>query len=220
MNHKFSITQSYLLIFFISFVISIVGATYAYFAVTKNNSTSISGDAAMINLNLIVKKILPIENSSGYIVPQKASSLANAMNSGCVDNNNNIVCQVYSVNIKNNSTASVVLDGKISFFGNEQMSSDIISTMPNLKWKLIQSFDENNVTNSVLGNSSINNASSSGGVFSDNLTLSFNQDVKYYLIVWVNEINGVQYDLNSSFYGKVSFIASNGNGVTANFVGY
>ena len=221
MKNKMSITQGYLLIFLMAFVISIAGATYAYFAVTKSNTTSISGDAAMINLNLSVRKILPLENSSnGYIVPQRSGTLANAMNGSCVDSNNNIVCQVYSVTIRNNSTASVMLDGKIYFFSDEQMQSNISTAMPNLKWKLVESFDEETISNSVLGNASINSASSGGGIFSDDLLLSSNQEGKFYLIVWVNETNSSQTDLNSTFYGKVSFIASNGSGVTASFVGY
>ena len=219
MNNKISLTNRYLIIFVIVFCISVIGATYAYFSATSSNTTAIDGNAAMINLTLGVRRVLPQDdNNTNVIVPQIAgSALSTALKSSCVDSNRNVVCQVYKVTIKNNSTANVVLNGKIYFFGDQQLTQNIINYTPNLKWKLVEAVDESNISNSSLGNAAVNNATSSGGLFVSDLSLLSQQENSYYLIIWVNETNTGQSDDDSTFYGKVEFLAANGNGVTASF---
>lgn len=219
MKKKSVSLKTFLIILIIVFFFSVVGSTYAYFYFSQSNETAISGNAAMINLTLRVNKILPINdnNSTGVMVPQKEAALSSALTSSCIDGNNNIVCQVYSVYIKNNSTANVVINGNIYFFGDANLVRDVSSDMPNLKWRLVDFVDENNLSNSVLGNNESNAATSSEGLFARELSLDSNQERTYYLIVWVNEININQSDAYKSFFGKVEFLSSNGSGVTATF---
>lgn len=211
--------KMFLVILIMVFFFSVVISTYAYFYFLQSNETSISGNAAMINLTLRVNRVLPVSdsNNTGVMVPQKQSALSSALTSSCIDDNNNIVCHVYSVYIKNNSTANVVVNGNIYFFGDASLVNNISSSMPNLKWRLVDFVDENNISNSVLGNNESNIASSSEGLFAKELSLNSNQERTYYLIVWVNEVNTNQSDADKSFFGRVEFLSSNGSGVTATF---
>lgn len=192
------------------------GATFAYFAVGATNNNVITGTAATVNLTLNVTKTLPTKTNNGVIVPQKSTTatsnepLQNALTGGCVDANNNIVCQVYTVTITNTSTATVVLKGLVSFYTNTGLTA--FSGMPNLKWKTITS------TTSVGSTStSDKTASMTATSFVDSVSLvPSTGTATYYLIVWINETGAAQTD-TGTFYGKIEFVSSNGTGVTSTF---
>ncbi len=220
---KTQLTITIVLILFFS----ITGATYAYFAISATNNNTITGTAATVNLTLNVTKIFPTSSSSntGAIVPQLSvsestnSPLSNALKNGCVDANSNVVCQVYHISIENQGgTATQVVDGKVSFYGNSAMTTDVKTTMPNLKWKLIDSVDATTPANSVLGTNEDNAATSTAVKFVSNLTLATADKYEYDMIVWINETNVNQpTDVGKTFYGKIQFDSSNGTGVTSTF---
>ena len=212
------ISFRYLLIFIVAFCISIISATYAYFAFSMSNNNSISGDAAIVSMNLNVRKVFPNNESAGMVPQLSGNALEMALKQGCVDDNNNTICQVYNIYVKNNGSSTVTVDGSISFFSDINFTEDASINMPNLKWMLVSSVDEVNSTNSVLGNGTVRAANSSGLKFDTNLKLGSNAEKNYYIIIWVNEVDYVQNDQGHNFYGKVDFISSNGNGVTATFV--
>lgn len=220
---KFQFFATLILILFLS----VTGSTYAYFAFSATNNT-INGEAATVNLDLNVTKIFPTANSdnTGVMVPQLSVSgntntpLASALKNGCVDGNNNIICQVYKINIQNiNGTASQVVDGSVAFYGDAAMTSDVSSTMPNLRWKLISSVDETTPSNSVLGtNEDLVADANDDNVFADNVTMIVGNEENYYMIIWINETREEQpTDEGNSFFTKISFESSNGTGVTSNF---
>ena len=170
----------------------------------------------MINLTLNVNKILPQEN--GKIVPQLPNrALENAIKNNCVDDNDNVVCQVYKISITNGSSATVIVDGKMSFYGDDNLTVNLSDIIPHMKWMLISSFDENNISTTNLGSDSIKNADSSNRNFVSNVSISPSGIENYYVVVWLNEEGSEQSGQNQTFRGKVSFIASNGSGVTATF---
>lgn len=226
---KLQLSITLILILFIC----VTGATYAYFAISATNNNTITGNAATVNLTLNVEKVFPKETSenTGVIVPQLSTSgsatspLANALKSECVDANENVVCQLYKITIENKGgTATQVVDGAVSFFGNSTMTTDITTTMPNLKWKLIESVDTATPTNSKLGTNSDNTANSTDTNFISNLTLSTNVSKNYYMIIWINETRNDQpIDVTTdpenpnTFYGKIEFTSTNGTGVTSTF---
>lgn len=228
MKHKQNVTKMQLTVTLILILFfSITSATYAYFAISATNNNTITGSAATVNLTLSVTKIFPTSSSTntGVMVPQlsvsgsSTSPLANALKGGCVDNNANVVCQVYKITIQNvGGTATQVVDGKVFFYGNSAMTTDVHTTMPNLKWKLITSVDATTPTNSVLGTNEDQEANSSDNKFVSSLTLATNDTFDYYMIVWINETNADQpTDKGKTFYGKIQFDSSNGTGVTSTF---
>lgn len=220
---KIQLTISLVLI--LSFCVT--GATYAYYTATASNNV-LTGNMATVNLTLNVDKIFPTASSenTGVMVPQLSTSgssnspLASALKSGCVDANENVVCQVYKINIQNiGGTTTQVVDGKIYFYGNPELTADAGVTLPNLRWKQITSADALIPTNSVLGtNVDLVADADEDNVFADDVTLKTNDSIDYYMIIWVNETNNDQtIDEGNSFYTKVTFDSSNGTGVTATF---
>lgn len=204
---------------------SVLGSTLAYFAVAGSDQETLTGNMATVNLELDVEGVLPVKESTGVMVPQKSvsgsssSALASALKNGCVDDNKNVVCQVYKFTITNDGgSATEIVDGSISFYANQEMTESSSIKMPNLKWKLITSVDTVNNSNSVLGTNMDNAASGTPTKFVQNVSLSTNDTESYYMIIWFNEIDNDQIDKSNTFYGKVQFNSSNGTGVTAQFV--
>lgn len=202
--------------------LSVTGATYAYFAISATNNT-ITGTAATVNLTLDVTKVFPTstswESSTKVMVPQLSSALSKALKSGCVDDNNNVVCQVYHINVQNiGGTATQVVDGWVSFYSNPAMTADVASAMPNLKWKLITSANATTPSSSVLGNNDDLAANANENVFANDLIMATGANENYYMIVWIDETNEDQpTDEGKTFYGKIEFASSNGTGVTSTF---
>lgn len=207
---------------------SVTGATFAYFAVSAEDTNTITGNAATVNLTLDVNRVFPTSTSAntGVMVPQlsvsgsNSSPLSNALKSGCVDGNGNVVCQVYKIDIANIGGSAVqVVDGFISFYGNTSLTTDVSVTMPSLRWKLISSININTPSSSVLGTDVDKVANFNDNVFADDITLGTNDSETYYIIIWVNETTYDQpTDEGKSFYAKIGFNSSNGTGVTSTFV--
>ena len=82
---------------------------------------------------------------------------------------------------------------------------------------LISSFDEEDIENAVLGDSAMNNVTSTRTNFDSNVEISANGNKVYYIVLWVNEIGNEQEGYSQLFFGDVSFTASNGMGITASF---
>ena len=204
--------------------LTVVSSTYAYYYYAADNRNTITGNMATVNLDLEVTMLLPTKESTSVMVPQKSTSgnnssaLSTALKNGCVDDNKNIVCQVYRIRIKNDGgTATEIVDGSISFYANREMTDSSSTKMPNLKWKLITSVDTTNNNNSILGTNIDNAASGTPAKFAEDIRLETNDVVPFYMIIWFNETNNDQIDQDNTFYGKVSFESSNGTGVTATF---
>lgn len=204
---------------------STLGASYAYFAFDASDATTLTGDAATVDLTLDVDRVFPTTvEDKGNMVPQQSvsgsntSPLSTALKSGCVDDNNNAVCHVYRIHIKNDGgTATEVVDGEVSFYADNALTINSYTTMPNLRWKLVESVDTSTLTNSVLGTKTDNTASSTSVKFISNVTLPTNKEYTYYMIVWFNETGSNQIDQGNTFYGMIEFLSSNGTGVTATF---
>ncbi len=176
----------------------IIGGTYAYYALTASNN-SIAGTAGEADLSLEVVDQYP--NNEEYLVPQLEQGLETAISSNynCVDDNNNTVCQVYSIKITNTGTATVKINGTITF-GN-------IDKMPNLKWRLIQ--DKN-----TYGNYSSHYASLDDARFDSDLTLRKGASKTYYMVIWIDEVDKNQPD-TGKYNATIDFSSSNGTGVTS-----
>ena len=92
-----------LIVLIATLMLGTTGATYAYFALTATNSSTITGTAATTSLELTVTQAALKSGNTGVMVPQKEAALATAMNSTnkCVDGNNNVICKVYTITVTN-----------------------------------------------------------------------------------------------------------------------
>ena len=206
---------TFTLILVLVLMVTTTGGTYAYFALSATNSTTVTGTAATASLQLTVSEKAPNgKTSTGVLVPQLETYLGSAMNGTnlCVDGNTNIVCKVYEIKIENKSSAAVKLDGYITF----AHSADVISNgslatkaMPNLKWR--------RTTNATtLGSNTTQDASviTRQSLISNVSLAKTNGSQTYYIVIWINETNSAQND-NGTFTATIEFEGDDGRGITS-----
>ena len=206
--------KNFFVFFFIILLLMflVTSGTYAYLFYTTSNNSIISGNMGKVDLELEVIRILPEKKSVNSSLLFKFDELASNLNKGCIDPENEYsLCQLYKINLKNKSGGvNVRLKGGLSFNN---------SNMPNLSWILLgNSYSSSvNYTKEMLGNT-FNIASSNYVSFVDDYLLMNDNEETFYILIWINEINEIQYD-SGSYSGIVRFEDSNGNGVSAEFRG-
>lgn len=198
------------ILFILVLIIAVVGGTYAYFQSRDENNNSIQGGTASApDLDLTVTKLstgasenlIPLDNdvvsltsaAKGY----NFTGTSYDKTKSCIDKNGYSVCQVYEIKIKNNSTATVVLNGGVTKLeGNET---------PNIACAVMES------SISVKNNATCVTSTS----LANNEKFAPNDEKQYYIIVYINNLHIQQYD-TGDFFGTISFSSING-GVTADF---
>lgn len=209
-------------------IVSVTGSTFAYFAlsVTSNSEQQITGETAAGGAGALQLTVTPstlggtanesLTKSNKY-VPQLESALGTAISAtnGCIDGNGNTVCRVYTINIKNTGSATVVVNGTINFTAYNPT---------NIKWKRIQDAttvgsvgtatlaanQENDLTTGTQCTASVNTGCT-------NVTLAPNGEENYYIVVWLDEINSDQTDTdaNQTFNANITFSANGGGKLTS-----
>lgn len=178
-------------------IISIVGYTYSYLQITVSNDTSITGTAASVSLSLEVNKLAPDINKP--LVPQLDSAIASAVvgtQGNCVDDNENVVCQVYEAVVKNESNVGIIVNGTLELnAGNNS----------NLKWAIIDSYSDGMTSKpNLVGNIKTYLETE----ITTNETYNAKEEKTYYIVVWISEQSTVQTD-TGHFTGTITFNDSN-----------
>ncbi len=190
-NIKHYIKSKWLIIFeifCILIIIGIIGYTYSFFTATVTDSVTIRGEAASLNLSLTVTKMSPSNNNG--LIPQLDDYITNAVigrNGSCIDDNNNNVCQVYKITLKNNSAVTVYVNGTLTLNAKNN---------PNLKWAMISGTTNPTLTSSINTHTFV--------TLTENELYNANQQKDYYIVLWISETGGLQTD-NGIFNGVVKF---------------
>ena len=190
-NIKHYIKSKWLIIFeifCILIIIGIIGYTYSFFTATVTDSVTIRGEAASMNLNLTVTKLAP--NNTKGLIPQLDDYITSAVigrNGSCIDDNNNNVCQVYKITLKNNSAVTVYVNGTLTLNAKNN---------PNLKWAMISGTTNPTLTSSINTHTFV--------TLTENELYNANQQKDYYIVLWISETGGLQTD-NGIFNGVVKF---------------
>lgn len=213
-----------LMVLIIFLMIFTTSATYAYLAVDARDTSTISGNVASAGLTLSVTRIAPTEeklnSSTRIMVPQLNKSLESAINdtNKCIDNNHNVVCQIYKIDITNVGTSSVNLRGSVFF--------DFSDNFDNLYWTKLDgpnTLGENTIYKATTNSrANYNIVDYTNATLVNNLSLvgtdrPGNKSTTYYIVVWINEVNYVQNNIDSGTWTmNVSFDDANGNkGITS-----
>lgn len=122
------------------FVVSVTGATFAYYTATETYNGTIGGNMATITFNLMVDKKTDVDtvNNRGLIpmtnsMVQKA--VTNASGNGiCLDDNINAACQIYKITVNNTGSASLFLDGYVSLAGGSGSPTDYTTSPTTMRW--------------------------------------------------------------------------------------
>lgn len=120
-------------------IITIVGATYAYYTATDNVDDIIGGNMATINFDVTITKKTTVDDIKGGLIPMTNSmvqkAVSNASGNGiCVDDNNNAVCQVYKITVTNTGSASMFVDGYVTLTGGSGVSTDVATATTTMRW--------------------------------------------------------------------------------------
>lgn len=197
------------ILFVIILILIVVGGTYAYFQARSEDDGIRGGTATAPDLELTINKLsisavanlIPLDNDvDSLTAAAKGYNFSGTTfdnTRSCIDKNGYSVCQVYEVKIKNNSTASVVLNGGVT---------------------KLEGKDTPNVACAVMdSNISVTNNSSclSNTAFANNVKFNSGDEKTYYMLVYINNLHVEQYD-KGDFFGTVVFSGTNG-GVTAEF---
>ena len=172
-------------------MISMIGYTYSFFQVEISNTGVISGEVSSVNLQLTVTKVAP--SSTKKLIPQLDSAITKAVvgrNGSCIDDNNNAVCQVYKITLKNASSSTVEVDGYVELNAGNN---------PNLKWAQVSG--DGSATEPTL--ESAVNAYSTTTLTTKEL-YQVSETKNYYIVVWISETGYAQMD-SGQFTGVVRF---------------
>ena len=93
----------------LTLMLSIVGATFAYFTATASNNATITGNAATVTFSVDVTKMTTVDVERGGLIPMSNNMMEQALTKNanvegkgfCVDDNGNAVCQVYKITVVN-----------------------------------------------------------------------------------------------------------------------
>ena len=133
----------YTLIGILTLIVSITGATFAYFTATASAGENlITGNMASSTFRLNVEKVTDVDETKGGLIPMTNSMVERALvanaadaNKGiCVDDNSNAVCQVYKITVENTGTTSMFLDGYVVLTGGSGQPTDDSSSPTTMRW--------------------------------------------------------------------------------------
>lgn len=197
----------YIVVGILVFFVVVIGATFAYYAFSATNNTTVKGEVGKVNLSLTVTKALPNKSGTDDILVTPFSELASNLNAKCASDEY-ATCQLYKITLQNNSTGvNTKVKGSVSFNN---------TTAPNLSWVYLDTYDSSKTyAASDLG--TMNTASSEFATFKTEELINSGNSRDFYLLVWVNESEEEQTD-EGSYSGTIKFEDSNGNGVTSTFI--
>ena len=109
-------------------MVAIMGATFAYFTATAENTATIGGNMATVGMDVVITKMTKVDETKGGLIPMSNNMIEQAINKAsnqiCVDDNGNAVCQIYKITVTNESSVSMFVDGYVTLSGGSGVSVD------------------------------------------------------------------------------------------------
>ena len=202
-------------------VVAIIGATFAYFTATAEDTNTIQGEAANTGLSLEVTHLST--GAVGGLIPLNTTDLQKAVTGDtaatgdpktCLDSNNNSICQIYSIKVINegNSIAAVTgtLDLQAVPYQGVEEEEEQQSSFANLKWQVL--------TDSTTVNPDATSYGIGENPIASNVTLNAEGDQTFYVVIWIDNLNEAQNSADyGHFNGSVAFNSADGSGISATF---
>ena len=202
-------------------VVAIIGATFAYFTATAEDTNTIQGEAANTGLSLEVTHLST--GAVGGLIPLNTTDLQKAVTGDtaatgdpktCLDSNNNSICQIYSIKVINegNSIAAVTgtLDLQAVPYQGVEEEEEQQSSFANLKWQVL--------TDSTTVNTGATSYGIGENPIASNVTLNAEGDQTFYVVIWIDNLNEAQNSADyGHFNGSVAFNSADGSGISATF---
>ena len=202
-------------------VVAIIGATFAYFTATAEDTNTIQGEAANTGLSLEVTHLST--GAVGGLIPLNTTDLQKAVTGDtaatgdpktCLDSKNNSICQIYSIKVINegNSIAAVTgtLDLQAVPYQGVEEEEEQQSSFANLKWQVL--------TDSTTVNPGATSYGIGENPIASNVTLNAEGDQTFYVVIWIDNLNEAQNSADyGHFNGSVAFNSADGSGISATF---
>lgn len=209
-NNTKKIVLSIIVVLFIVFLA--IGGTFAFYSASQSNNNTMKGSTYSFDTDLTLRTV-----TNPGLVPTSDSIIITSLNSAnsCISVDNNGICNIYEITLKNNASVAETFKGKI------KTGSGTTYTTNHLKYQLYtlsgstysSVSDASNLSSTA---NSVNNFTSSSNDLS--ITISGNQTQKYYLVIWLSDIGANQLeDANKKYYGTVEFMLDSGETLTADF---
>ena len=229
----------------ILFLVVFITGTYAYFAAQATSGNVINGETAVVSFGLSLEKVTDADVVKDGVIPMDDMYAPFAAKNLCYDEIDNAVCQIYKISITNTGNTNMFLDGylnlklvndddemrflKLYFDGDNYCTSeDCVDAVENC----IENIEtcESNLNQFILQNVKTGISLEEKETFSreDDVDSLLTEDeyietgeTKFiYVMVWIHNLDEEQDDLQgvqNVFHGKVTFLSSEGNEVTAIF---
>ena len=137
-NERKNANIIYAVIGVLTLMITVTGATFAYYTANQTVNNKITGNMATVTFGLTVTKKTSADQTAGLIpmtnsMVQKA--VTNASGKGiCVDDNGNAVCQIYKIVAVNSGSSSMFVDGYVTLTGGSGSPTDYPSSPTTMRW--------------------------------------------------------------------------------------
>lgn len=208
----------------LTLIVAIVGATFAYFSTQVNSANeSVNLTSYQFATSLAFKEVYPTKEHKALIpLDSKAKNgeityLDKALSEGCVDAKGYQVCAVYEAALTNTAD-DVVLTPSFDVTTNEfvnETNSNVYALLAAANGvdevPTAFTYNRENATNVIAAKNALTYNGQS------TITVSNGQTAKYYLIVWLENLEESQPDMNKTLKGQITFSSEGGAQLKATF---
>ena len=214
MNNNFTKTITITLLV-MGAIFTAIGSTFAYFSgQVSSNANAISGKTYKFDVKLNITS-----EKSGNLIPVVDTLITETLNSThvCTDTRGYGLCSIYKLNLSNTGEAQT-MTGYITTLSTTYTSN-------NLKYQLYtKSGSTYSSASDIKALPIVTNATSDFSLNSNNINVALNDGTSsaystdYYLVIWLSDPGtNQQVDSNKTYNGKITFVSTNGDTVSANF---
>ena len=208
----------------LTLIVAIVGATFAYFSTQVNSANeSVNINSYQFATSLAFKEVYPTKEHKALIpLDSKATNgdttyLAKALSEGCVDAKGYQVCAVYEAALTNTAD-DVVLTPSFDVTTNEfvnETNSNVYALLATANGvdevPTAFTYKRENATNVIAAKNALTYNGQS------TITVTSGQTAKYYLILWLENLDESQPDMNKTLKGQITFSSEGGAQLKAEF---
>ena len=208
----------------LTLIVAIVGATFAYFSTQVNSAAdSVNITSYQFATSLAFKEVYPTKEHKALIpLDSKAKNgeityLDKALSEGCVDAKGYQVCAVYEAALTNTADDVVLtpsFDVTTNEFVNENNSNVyalLAAANGSEETPTAFTYNRENATNVIAAKNALTYNGQS------TITVTSGQTAKYYLILWLENLNESQPDMNKTLTGQITFSSEGGAQLKATF---
>ena len=208
----------------LTLIVAIVGATFAYFSTQVNSAAdSVNITSYQFATSLVLNPVYPTKDHKALIpLDSKVTNgdvtyLDKALSEGCVDAKGYQVCAVYEA-VLTNTADDVVLTPSFDVTTNEfvnETNSNVYALLAaangSEETPTAFTYNRENATNVIAAKNALTYNGQS------TITVTSGQTAKYYLILWLENLEESQPDMNKTLKGQITFSSEGGAQLKATF---